>query len=91
MVDITQSSAAHCPISAFHSEVNLRNPFLPVDFCTQLALMLAAAVCVADEGMSSHNAIHGSDGLAFCIYALKVIVMLQKSRVKTSTVIIGMQ
>ena len=91
MVDITQSSAAHCPISAFHSGVNFRNPPLPVDFRTQLASMLGAAIYVADEVMSSHNAIHGSDGLAFCIYALKVTDMLQKSRVKTSTVIIGMK
>jgi len=47
--------------------------------------------CIADKGTSSHNAIHGSDGFAFCICTLKMTDMLQNSRVKNRTVTTDMQ
>ena len=47
--------------------------------------------CIADKGTSSPNAIHSSDGFAFCIYTLKVTDILQNSGVKNRTVMTDMQ
>jgi len=82
VVSIVATSFLHCTCS------------LNTTWCVGSGVIVGLSVgscCIADKGTSSHNAIHGSDGFAFCIYTLKMTDMLQNSRVKNRTLTTDMQ